>query len=116
MYNLSTSKAIYAVLGPKFLRFQIFFSGLRTQPTNRPSVRDYDPDTPLDTILQMSHGDVGHNTRHVMSFVTVRGIGLCWQYLFHRKPNLPPSVDELLAEPFSVCKRNPLRYHLSLSP
>ena len=30
------------------LRFQFFFSGLRTQPTNRPPVRDYDPDTPLE--------------------------------------------------------------------
>ena len=47
MYNLSTSKAIYAAFGLKFLRFQFFFSGLWTQPTNRPPVRDYDPDTPL---------------------------------------------------------------------
>ena len=47
MYNLSTSKAIYAVFGLKFLRFQFFFSSLGTQPTNRPPVRDYNPDTPL---------------------------------------------------------------------
>ena len=47
MYNLSTSKAIYAAFRLKFLRFQIFFNGLRTQPTNQPPVRDYDPDTPL---------------------------------------------------------------------
>ena len=47
MYNLFTSQAIYAVLGPKILRFQFFFSSLRTQPTNQPPVRDYDPDTPL---------------------------------------------------------------------
>ena len=47
MYNLSTSKAIYAVLGLTFLRFQFFFSGLRTQPTNWPPVRYYDPNTPL---------------------------------------------------------------------
>ena len=47
MYNLSTSKAIYAVFGLKILRFQFFFSGLRTQPTNRTLVWDYNPNTPL---------------------------------------------------------------------
>ena len=46
MYNLSTSKAIYAVFGLNF-EVPIFFNGLRTQPTNRPLVQDYDPDTPL---------------------------------------------------------------------
>ena len=52
MYNSSTSKAIYAAFGLKFLRFQFFSNGLRTQPTNRPPVRDYDPDTPLDLSIK----------------------------------------------------------------
>ena len=66
MYNLSTSKAIYAAFGLKFLRFQLFFSGLWTQPTNRPPVRDYDPDTPLASVenlnLNITEMKVRYNT------------------------------------------------------
>ena len=31
--------------------FQKIFSGLQAEPTNRPLVRDYDPDTPLPICL-----------------------------------------------------------------
>jgi len=41
--------AIYVIFGPNILGFQIFFSGLTAEPTNRPLVQDYDPDTPLLT-------------------------------------------------------------------
>ena len=62
MYNLSTSKAIYAVLGPKILRFQFFSSGLRTQPTIRPPVQDYDPDTPLLSRITLFRADYLSNS------------------------------------------------------
>ena len=39
--------AIYAIFEPNILGFQFFFSILTAEPTNRPPVRDYDPDTPL---------------------------------------------------------------------
>jgi len=39
--------AIYAIFEPNILGFQKIFSGLTAEPTNRPPVRDYDPDTPL---------------------------------------------------------------------
>jgi hypothetical protein len=39
--------AIYTIFEPNILGFQNFFSGLAAEPTNRPLVRDYDPDTPL---------------------------------------------------------------------
>lgn len=44
----------------------------------------------------------------------LRAIGLWWLHLTNRQPNLPPSVDELLAEPSSVRRRHPRRYHPSL--
>ena len=41
--------AIYVIFEPNILGFQIFFSSLMAEPTNRPPVWDYDPDTPLVT-------------------------------------------------------------------
>jgi len=45
--------AIYAIFEPNILGFQFFFSGLTAEPTNRPPVRDYDPDTPLRVRVQI---------------------------------------------------------------
>jgi len=39
--------AIYTIFELNILGFQKNFSGLMAEPTNRPPVRDYDPDTPL---------------------------------------------------------------------
>jgi len=50
MYNLCTRKPVKTVFWPKFWTFQFFFNGLMAQPTNRPPVWDYDPDTPLDML------------------------------------------------------------------
>jgi len=39
--------AIYTIFELNILGFQNFFSRLMAEPTNRPLVWDYDPDTPL---------------------------------------------------------------------
>jgi len=43
--------AIYVIFEPNILGFQISFSGLTAEPTNWSPVRDYDPNTPLESTL-----------------------------------------------------------------
>jgi hypothetical protein len=45
--------AIYTIFEPNILGFQIFFSGLMAEPTNRAPVWDYDPDTPLHILFKI---------------------------------------------------------------
>jgi hypothetical protein len=63
--------AIYTIFEPNILGFQFFFSGLTAKPTNRPPVRDYDPDTPLsfvDAIIlknNLSTTRIGERGNHI---------------------------------------------------
>jgi len=99
--------AIYAIFEPNILGFQFFFSSLTAEPTNRPPVRDYDPDTPLNKSVKIEQFLLlTHNLTYVVS--------VKWSILrctFLKKIEKPVTVPDMAPEPKFTIKSSGMFAH-----